>query len=47
MTGMPRQKFNSIWSALKWSHQHKDRPDGLSDAEHRWMIIDDMVDIFN
>ena len=47
MTGMPRQIFNNLWSTLRWSHQPNDRPDGLSYTEHRWMLIDDMVDIFH
>ena len=47
LTGMPRQIFDNIWSALRWSHQVKDRPSGLSHSEHCWMLIDDMVDIFN
>ena len=46
MTGMFRQRFNDLRNALRWSHQPKDRPDGLFHAEHRWMFIHDMVDIF-
>ena len=26
VTGMPRQRFNDLWSALRWSYQIKDRP---------------------
>ena len=44
---MSRQRFNDLWSALRWSHQPKDIPDGLSHSEHFRMLIDDMVDIFN
>ena len=47
MTGIPRQRFGDLWSALRWSTQPKDRPQGVSHAEHRWMLINDMVDIFN
>ena len=47
LTGMARQRFDDLWSALRWSHQQKDRPSGLSHAEHRWTLIDDMVDIYN
>ena len=47
MTGMPRQRFDDLWSALRWSHQPKERPQGVSHAEHRWMLINDMVEIFN
>ena len=47
MTGMPRQRFDDLCSALRWSFQLKERPQGASYAEHRWMLINDMVDIFN
>ena len=47
MTCMPRQRFDDLWDALRWNHQAKDRSDGLSHAEYCWMLIDDMVDIFN
>ena len=43
MTGMPRQRFDYLWSALRWSHQPKKRPEGMTHAEHRWMLVDDMV----
>ena len=42
-----RQRFDNLWSALRWSHQVKDTPDGLFHAEHCWMLIDDMVYNFN
>ena len=47
MTGMPRQRFDDLRSALRWSHHPKNRPDGLSHAAHHWMLNHDMVDIFN
>ena len=47
ITGMPRQRFDDLWSALRWSTQPKDRPQDVSHAEHWWILINDMVDIFN
>ncbi len=47
MTGMPRQRFDDLWIALRWITQPKERPQGVSHAEHWWMLINDMVDIFN
>ena len=39
MTGMPRQRFDDLSSALRWICQPKDRPDGLSHAEYCWMLF--------
>ena len=47
MTGIPRQKFDDLWSTLRWRTRPKDRPEGVSHAENRWMLINDMVGIFN
>ena len=44
---MPRQRFDDLWSALRQSSQPKDGPWGVSYAEHKWMLINDIVDIFN
>ena len=46
-TGMSRPRFDELWSVLKWSEQPKEIPEGMPHAEHRWMLIDDMVEIFN
>ena len=37
MTRMPRQRFDDLRRILQWSHQPKNRPQGTSYAEHRWM----------
>ena len=47
MAGMPRQRFDDLWSTLRWSCQLKERPQGVLHVEHRWMLINDMVDVFN
>ena len=46
MTGMSGQRFDDLWSALRWNQQPKDRPGGISHAEHYWMLIGEMVDSF-
>ena len=47
MTGMSRNRFDEIWSELRWSDQPDIRPPEMSHAEYRWLLVDDMVDIFN
>ena len=47
MTGMSRNGFDEIWSELRWSDQPDFRPPEMSHSEYRWLLVDDMVDIFN
>ena len=42
-TGMSRMRFDELWSALRWSEQPKERPEGMPHADYRWMLIDNMV----
>ena len=46
-TGMSRMRFDELWAHLRWSFQPEERPDDKSHSEHRWMLVDDMVDMFN
>ena len=46
-TGMSRIRFDDLWSHLRWSFQPEERPDDKSHSEHRWMLVNDMVDMFN
>ena len=46
-TGISRPKFDELWVALRWSEKPKEIPEGMPHVEHRWMIIYDMVEIFN
>ena len=46
-TGISRRQFYELWSALRWSEQPKEIPEGMPHAEHRWILIYDMVEIFN
>ena len=47
MTEMSRHRFDEIWSELLWSDQPGVRPSEMSHAEYRWLLVDDMVEIFN
>mmetsp|Transcript_33176 Transcript_33176/g.50057 ORF Transcript_33176/g.50057 Transcript_33176/m.50057 type:complete len:86 (+) Transcript_33176:485-742(+) len=46
-TGMSRNRFDNMWSAIRWSDQPVDRPDGMSPGRYRWRLIDDFVTAFN
>ena len=46
-TGISRPFFDALWSALQWSEQPKEIPEGTPHAEHWWMLIYDMFEIFN
>ena len=47
MTEMARLRFENIWSEMRWIYQPTERSDEMSHAEYRWLLIDDMVKIFN
>ena len=47
LTGMSRNRFDEIWSCLRWSHQPDERPPGMSHAAYRWMLVDGFVENFN
>ena len=46
-TSISRPRFDKLWSALQWSKKPKEIPGDMTHAEHWWMLIDDMVEIFN
>ena len=46
-TGMPRPLFDELWCALQWSEQTKEIPEGMPHVEHWWILLDDMIEIFN
>jgi hypothetical protein len=46
-TGMPRNRFDHIWSAITFSSQANPKPHTMSWEEHCWQLIDDFVSIFN
>ena len=46
-TGTSMPQFDELWSALRCSEKLKERPEGVPHVEHRRMLINDMVGIFN
>jgi hypothetical protein len=46
-TGMPRHRFDSIMSAIRFSRQPPVRPDHMSTEAYRWLLVDGFVDNFN
>ena len=46
-SGMPRWQYDQIWSCIRFLDQPKVRPEGISHAQHRWMLIEDFVCNFN
>ena len=46
-SGMSRNRFDELWSCLRWSEQPDERPEEMNHAEYMWRLVDDMVDIFN
>ena len=46
-TGISRRQFYELWSALRWSEQPKEIPEGITHVEHWLILIDDVIEIFN
>ena len=46
-TGMSKYRWLDIWGAIQFSYCPEDREDSVSHADHRWMLIDDMIENFN
>jgi len=46
-TGMPRQRFDLLFSTIRFSAQPKTRPESVTSEQYRWMLIDDFVEYFN
>ena len=44
---MTHNRFDELWSCLRWSWQPERRIKGQTYAEYRWMLVDDFVKIFN
>jgi hypothetical protein len=45
--GMTRNRFEAIWSCLRFSYQPEQRPEEMPTEEWRWMLVDDFVAMFN
>eukprot|EP00171_Calliarthron_tuberculosum_P003912 IDg3912t1 len=46
-TVMPRKRFDDIWRDVRWSDQPEEHPEGMSNEEYRWSLIDDFITRFN
>lgn len=47
-TGLPpRNRFDDIYSCLRFSHQPDHRPNNMSSEAYRWMLVDDHVSLYN
>ena len=47
-TEMSRKRFDELWSHLNnWNEKSVEQLKDKTHAEHRWMLVDDMVSIFN
>ena len=47
MMGMSRPRFDDIRSEIQWSDQQEERPEGISHGEYWWLLIYNMVEVFN
>ncbi len=45
--GMPRHRFDILFTAIKWSHQPDERPDDMTSEAYRWQLVKDFVKRFN
>jgi hypothetical protein len=45
--GMPRHRFDILFTAIKWSHQPDERPDDMASKAYRWQLVKDFVKQFN
>ena len=46
-TGMVRDRFDHLWSCIRFSDQTDEREEGMTSMAHRWMLVDDFVTAFN
>ena len=46
-TGMSRDRFDTIFSHLRFCHQPDTCPIGMSSEDYRWMLVDSHVEAFN
>ena len=46
-TGMTRDRYDDIFSNLRFSDQPKEKPADMTEAEYRWLLIDGFIERFN
>ena len=45
--GMPRNRFDDLWSCIRFSEQLDERHPSITNMVHRWMLVDDFIEAFN
>ena len=43
LTVIAWNRFDMIWRCLRWSHQPKQREEGMTHAQYRWLLVDDLL----
>jgi hypothetical protein len=46
-TRMSKNRFDELWSCLRFAFQPKERPETMSSEKYRWLLVDHFVDNFN
>ena len=46
-TGMTRDRYDEIFSNLRFSDQPKEKPADMTEAEYRWLLVDGFIERFN
>ena len=46
-TGMSRNRFDELFSCVRWSEQPEEKPSGMSSETYRWLLVDGFVKWFN
>jgi Transposase IS4 len=46
-TGMSRDRFDKLWSCVRFSSQPDIRPGDMTSERYRWRLVDDFVERFN
>lgn len=45
--GMSRDRFDVLWSLIRFGEKPEERPSTMSSDEYRWRLVDDFVENFN
>jgi hypothetical protein len=46
-TGMSHNRFDNVWTAIRFSMQPETKPDDISSEKYRWMLVDGFIINFN
>jgi hypothetical protein len=47
LTDMRRKRFEDLWRHIRFGIQPSIRPEHLTHAQHRWLLVDQFVENFN